>query len=300
MKSKMNTYKGAAFYVDILGFTALTKGQVANLKPSDFRAWGLWRKADKNHSFLAATILLEFRDVLFSAKSKYPEIHISHMSDCAFLWSNNIMKLLQAVHYVMWKLTASKGILCRGGIAYGEIVEVLNVDNSLGEFLMGDAATRAAHNESLLKGPRIAMDNDFPEALWSNGLSSAFIQYYSNDLFHPNHNDIDLSTVDEYRWYLCDDDDLQVTRTLTTSERIELMKKRLQLGNYLRFHPRMGWNCRDQKGQLQIAAGVKSLTASGLLGISHQFTTEIPIIDNRTVANFNAANKRIDQGHYTC
>lgn len=32
MKSKMQSYQGAAFYVDILGITALTKGEVGNSK----------------------------------------------------------------------------------------------------------------------------------------------------------------------------------------------------------------------------------------------------------------------------
>lgn len=37
----MRLTNAEVFFVDILGFSALTKGQVLGIKPQDFEAWGL-------------------------------------------------------------------------------------------------------------------------------------------------------------------------------------------------------------------------------------------------------------------
>jgi hypothetical protein len=36
----MESNDGAVFFVDILGFSALTKGEVTGLKTDDYKAWG--------------------------------------------------------------------------------------------------------------------------------------------------------------------------------------------------------------------------------------------------------------------
>lgn len=267
----MKQSKSGVFFIDILGFSALTKGQVNGITEEDYRAWGL-KKYQFNHSFLAAKIILEFRSVLKLLKSKYPKINIGQLSDCAFIWSKDIVLLIQAVHFMMWTMVGQKGILCRGGVSFGDIVEIDKVDRKLGAFIVGDAATNAVKNEGRLKGPRVTMDLSVTDALQQKMSEVDIAVLMAHDLFHSIESMIDMSLVDEYRWYLCDDNIIASTiGALDKKKMIELTKQRLMLANVLRYHPRMGWNTRGAEGLLQLKAGVRSLTENGLLGILHNF-----------------------------
>lgn len=298
MNSNMRSYQGAVFFVDILGFSALTKGQVKGITDEDYAAWGIANPNSRANSILAATILVEFRDVLHFLKKQYPKINVGQLSDCAFIWSEDILMLLQALHFVMWTMIRDKGILCRGGVAYGEIVDVENADYNIGAFIVGDAVTRAVKNEGRLKGPRVTMDESFPDVLWSKNGQSVFINHYSADLYHPNESEIDLSVVDEYRWYLCDDTELLRVKNLTFNDCVDLTKKRLQLSNVLRFHPRMGWNSRGAEGRLQLQAGMKSLTSNGLLNVLHNFEMSVVDEQGRKESRMISQNKRVEDDRY--
>lgn len=298
MKSTMQAYNGAVFFVDILGFSALTKGQVVGITKEDYHAWGISDSVSQPHSILAATIIVEFRDVLHQLKTRYPEIHVGQLSDCAFIWSEDIMMLVQSLHFVMWTMIQEKGILCRGGVAYGEIVEVDNVDYNLGAFIVGDAVTKAVKNEGRLKGPRVAMDVSFPDVLWHSLGKSAINVQFAHDIFYPNKSEIDLSVVDEYRWYLCEDNIVPETSILSFEKQVELTKKRLHLANILRFHPRMGWNSRGAEGLVQLKAGEISLSANRLLGVLHNFETDNVNECERKLSRLMSANNRIDADAY--
>lgn len=50
MKNEIRRYNGAVFFVDILGFSALTKGQIKDITVSDFEAWGLNSENEQNNS----------------------------------------------------------------------------------------------------------------------------------------------------------------------------------------------------------------------------------------------------------
>lgn len=268
----MKQSKSGVFFIDILGFSALTKGQIKGIKKEDYRAWGL-KASQFNHSFLSAKIILEFRSVLKLLKKKYHKIKIGQLSDCAFVWSDDIVLLMQAVHFMMWTMVGQKGILCRGGVSYGDIIEIDRVDHKLGAFIVGNAATNAVKNEGRLKGPRITMDLSVMDILQQQMCEVSAAMLMAHDLFHNIESMIDMNQVDEYRWYLCDDDIIASTAMgmLDKGRKIELTKQRLKLANVLRFHPRMGWNARSEEGLLQLKAGVKSLTENGLLGILHNF-----------------------------
>lgn len=298
MNSKMRSYNGAVFFVDILGFTALTKGQVKGITDEDYAAWGVQNDVSQPYSFLAATIIVEFRDVLHQLKNHYPKVHVGQLSDCAFIWSDDVVVLMQSLHFVMWTMIQQKGILCRGGVAYGEIVEVDNVDYNLGAFIVGDAVTRAAKNEGRLKGPRVTMDETFPDVLWHSLGKSAINVQFAHDIFYPNKSEIDLSVVDEYRWYLCEDSYVSNTNNLTFEDQVELTKKRLHLANTLRSHPRMGWNSRGTDGLVHLMAGEKSLSANKLLGVLHNFETENVNDGERKQSRLESANNRIDADEY--
>ena len=295
----MKQSKSGVFFIDILGFSALTKGQIKGIKKEDYRAWGL-KASQFNNSFLSAKIILEFRSVLKLLKKKYHKIKIGQLSDCAFIWSENIVLLMQAVHFMMWTMVGQKGILCRGGVSYGDIIEIDRVNHNLGAFIVGNAATNAVKNEGRLKGPRITMDLSVTDILQQQMCEVSAAMLMAHDLFHNIESMIDMSQVDEYRWYLCDDDIIASTAMgmLDKGRIIELTKQRLKLANVLRFHPRMGWNARSEEGFLQLKAGVKSLTENRLLGILHNF--EIGELDEtpRSEKYLQDSDKRVVNDRY--
>lgn len=295
----MKSNNAAVFFVDILGFSALTKGEVTGLKTDDYKAWGLRKKDVKNHSFLAATILVEFREALKTLKNYLPNLNIAQISDCAFIWSEDITELLRGVHFFMWHTIKERGILCRGGIAYGEIVSVDNDDDELGAFVVGDAVTRAAKNEGRLKGPRITMDVEFPQSVWDNAKNAVIQEYICADLFYANHSEINMDVVDEYRWYLCDAEFIANQKCPPGyKECVDLTKGRLTVANAIMYHPRMGWNTRSKEGMVHLKAGAKAISKNGLFHVLHLFERDQVLDNSRTMAILKRANERVMADQY--
>ena len=295
----MKSNNAAVFFVDILGFSALTKGEVSGIKDEDYEAWGLTNKHSRNHSYLAATILVEFREALKTLMNYLPKLNVAQISDCAFIWSEDITELLRGVHFFMWHTIRERGVLCRGGIAYGEIVSVVNNDDELGAFVVGDAVTRAAKNESRLKGPRITMDLEFPQSVWDNAKNAVIQEYLCADLFYANHSEINMDVVDEYRWYLCDAEFIADQKYPPGyKECVELTKGRLTVANAIMYHPRMGWNTRSKDGMVHLKAGAKSISKNGLLHILHLFERDQVLDNGRTMAILKRANERAMADQY--
>lgn len=111
----MNNLKGFVFYVDILGFSALTQGKI-QLTEDDFNIWQVSKhfQTSGNQEF-AANILIIFRKILANCQSKYPTVNFTQLSDCAFVWSENMKDVILSCHTIMWDCLQN-GILCRGGI----------------------------------------------------------------------------------------------------------------------------------------------------------------------------------------
>ena len=302
IKSSLQSYDGAVFHVDILGFSALTNGAIDGISDSVYKAWGLNSPEEKNHSFLAATILLEFRAALLELHEAFPHVRIAQISDCAFIWSKDLFELLQAVHFFMWHTILDKGILCRGGLAYGEIISVDNESDFLGAYIVGDAVTRAAHNERLLKGCRIAMDVEFAQDFWIHVDNSKLTPQIQVELFNEVKSLIDMSSVDEYRWYICDPDSMcnNGGKILTYKDCTSVTKERMRLANTLKHHPRMGWNAVNKDGNLQLSASLFAVTTSPLLNVKHDFQTSVVSADNRSMANLNRANVRTSKDDEYC
>lgn len=296
----MKQKESGVFFIDILGFSALTKGQIKDISKKDFQAWGL-KKTEYDLNFLSAKIILEFRSVLKRLKEKYPAINIGQLSDCAFIWSDDIVLLIQAVHFMMWTMISEKGILCRGGLSYGNIVEIDDVDYELGAFIVGNPATNAVKNEGRLKGPRVTMDLTITDKIQESFKKDSLVMQLSHDLFHNIESMIDMNQVDEYRWYLFDDDVITSSSIgiIDLNTRIQLTKQRLKLANVLRFHPRMRWNSLSEDGFIQLKAGIKALTKNELLDILHYFEMMyvIPVFP-RTKKHLLLFNDHIEKDTY--
>lgn len=98
----MNNLKGFVFYVDILGFSALTQGKI-QLTEDDFNIWQVSKhfQTSGNQEF-AANILIIFRKILANCQSKYPTVNFTQLSDCAFVWSENMKDVILSCHTIMW------------------------------------------------------------------------------------------------------------------------------------------------------------------------------------------------------
>ena len=90
---------GAVFFVDILGFGALTQNQI-NLSPEDFSPWLDKYHQQHDNQVLAAAILAEFRKILIDLDETY-SVTISQLSDCAFIWSENIKDVILVANNIM-------------------------------------------------------------------------------------------------------------------------------------------------------------------------------------------------------
>lgn len=176
------TSEGGALYVDILGIGDLTKGKIP-LSNDTVSAIRQLRSVSQEyiHQYFSVYLLTNFRNILASIKKVYPSINITQLSDCAFLWCTDLKVLIDAASRLMLDLI-KKGIFCRGGLGYGEILVPSDDKNEeLGRFVMGSAVTNAAIFEKLGKGCRIFTHPDFAREVGSLYGRSIFYPF----LFHP-------------------------------------------------------------------------------------------------------------------
>ena len=281
---------GAVFYVDILGFGALTRNKI-DLSDKDFSDW-----LDKYHQpydnqVLAAAILSEFRTILNKLAIKYKTVTISQLSDCAFVWSANIKDVLLVANNIMSECI-SNGIFCRGGLSHGEILETYQ-NFKIGKFIVGNAVTEAVKLESIAKGCRIMMSEDFPLTLFHYDMNFSKRIY---PLFQPFVNPLDYLTYDEFKWYVAPfmKDSIEELPIANRKLLVKLTRQRLKLANKLRLHPKYYWNSYGD-GLIHLKASVNFIAESNdkALGVTHNFAWE-GVIVNRDIASVKKMEKKID------
>lgn len=260
----MNNLKGFVFYVDILGFSALTQGKI-QLTEDDFNIWQVSKhfQTSGNQEF-AANILIIFRKILANCQSKYPTVNFTQLSDCAFVWSENMKDVILSCHTIMWDCLQN-GILCRGGIAYGDIIEDNNTN--LGQMLLGNAVSKAVKLEQAgAKGCRVLMDQEVPAFL--HDYDSSFLSKIYQ-LFQPFENPLDYQIYDEFKWYYSQSlKDLNTTKGI-----IQATVERLCLAAKLQYHPRFNWNVRSQEGNIHVKSSMRFTSANeqNVFNIEHTF-----------------------------
>ncbi|WP_156432095.1 hypothetical protein [Burkholderia latens] len=268
----MRSFQGAVLFVDMLGFSALTRGTLS-LGIDECKPWKVDSHGNFPHQLLAAKILLAFRNVLVKTKEKFPDVRVAQLSDCAFLWSANVGVVGDAGRHLMHE-AALKGLLCRGGFSIGDIHEPEKVNRSLGAFIVGDAVTRAATYETAGKGMRIFTDQDAAHGL---------LAIRPNEVFHQFINPLTGEIVDEWQWYapsqsMCAQQDKAGLR-----QKIDRL-----VGCYatLRYSPKLAWSATTPEGRRQIACSVVTLSEAidKLDGNSGRYRLSIehllPALDN--------------------
>lgn len=242
----MRSLQGAVLFVDMLGFSALTRGKLS-LAEQEYKPWKVSADGAYPHQLLAAQILLAFRKALMRTQRHFSAVKLAQLSDCAFIWSRDATSLVQAGRFFMHEAVKS-GLLCRGGLAYGDIHEPNKIDHSIGAFIVGDAVTRAASYETMGKGMRIFTDEDTAHAI---------LQERRYESFHELKNPLTGDIVDEWQWY-------SPEHTLAASgDKSRLsgaIEDLVSCHTMLRFSPRFAWNATSSEGCRQLACSIESVS----------------------------------------
>lgn len=242
----MRQYKGVVFFVDILGIGSLTRGRISLLN-EDYESHGIKSIRNTNTHFFSAKLLMKFRKVL-NEFTNNKDVNVSQLSDCAFIWSEKPTLVIDAAIKCMWKLVR-EGIFCRGGIAYGKIVEPDRVNNRLGGFILGEAATKAVDLEKSGKGCRIFSDTGLPSKM------KIHISLLS-PVFVSNKNPNDCLLTNELRWYLFPKGIIDEQPNKRASL-VHLMR----LVALLRYSPMFRWNESNEEGEIHLASSIETLSS---------------------------------------
>lgn len=256
---QLRSFEGAVLFIDMLGFSALTRGKLT-LGSAELAPWKIDPKGKYPHQLLAAKILIEFRKALVQTNKEFPGVRVAQLSDCAFLWAADVGKIADAGRYLMYE-AALKGLLCRGGLAFGDIHEPSKSNKSLGAFIVGDAVTRAATYEAAGKGMRIFTDMK---------TATRVMKARPNERFQPLLNPLTGVNVDEWRWYAPSPQMMSEQRKPRLRQELERV---VGCHTTLRFSPKLSWSATTEEGRRQIACSVAAVSDAmeQLSGNSEQY-----------------------------
>lgn len=258
----MDHYQGAVLYLDILGISNLTKKKV-KLTPEDYEAWGIKKQSEWNEHFFCAKLLVAFRSCLEDVKQRHGNIKVTQLSDCAFIWSKDAAAVAKAAQDLMWALIRA-GVLCRGGIAYGEIIEPDRVAKSIGQFVLGEAVTMAVECEGKGKGCRLFTDPELVLHLTGTGPRN---DRFPLESFVELRNPLSGESADEFRWYL---------QEIPGGPPISDQSKHLALLEImagLMCSPQFNWNATSDAGRLQLACSIASVSEA-----THKFLSSLDTV----------------------
>lgn len=257
----MKSYNGAVLFLDMLGVSALTLGKF-EIKKDDYAPWGIEEEFLGNKS-LSYVIYKDFQTLIVDTAKKY-NVQIYLLSDNAFVWSVNSISVIKFSAEFMQK-ALNIGLLCRGGLSYGEIIEEINGVNQI---LLGDAVTNAVKLEGKSKGSRILIDFNIPMNVYD--VDNDFANKFNNHIFAPLENPINYEIYDEYKWYVFPYNMLNSkisSIVLMDGDKIEATKERMKLLNRLVLSPKFRWNCITQEGLVHIKASIRFVGQNDILQV---------------------------------
>lgn len=286
----LNNYEGAVFFVNILGMRALTQEEL-DLDVEDYESWLSYYDLDFSSQTLAMAILGKFRDILNNLANEYPYVTISQRSDSAFIWSENVQNVILVANQIMSQCIKN-GILCRGGLAYGEILESLQ-NQKLGRFVVGKAVSEAVKLEGLAKGARILITSSLAPALYSQNKEFSTKIHL---LFQTFVNPLDYNSYEEFKWYIVPFMDLNL-KDLTAANKaykILLTRSRLKLSIRLQALPKFSWNTKSAEGLVHLKATIHFMSENNRLGVEHNFDW-VDIGSRRSEANIKKIEDLINK-----
>jgi hypothetical protein len=242
----LKEYTGAVFFVDILGVGALTQGKI-EISEKDFSAHNFRYDSKFSEHQFCAKLLLKFRRVLISSTTHVKNIKVAQLSDCAFIWSDDPDIVVNVARDIMWKSVLG-GLLCRGGLANGQIVEPDKINTKLGMFICGGAVTDAVRLEGTGKGARVFVKQELVSELKK-------IPYTA---FVPRKSLIDFSTIDEFKWYRYPDVIKSANENLNKKL---VMNEIVKLIAMLKHSPKYIWNASNPLGRVQLASSIDIISS---------------------------------------
>ncbi len=237
----MKEYTGAVLFVDILGISALTTSEKPLVTDQDFQALFTRPKKVGGNQLFCARLLSQFRSNLHECKMN--DLKIAQLSDCAFLWSRNESLVVQAARKIFLKNT-NTGILARGGMTFGQIIEPEKTRISLGQFICGNAVTRAAQLESMGKGARVFIDRE---------IGGRRVDGISSSAFEGMPNSSDYRMIDEFLWFSCP------AEFSDHAEKIARLKGLVSLLVGFKSCPSFRWNAASLHGRIHLGATIERL-----------------------------------------
>ncbi|MCE4351128.1 hypothetical protein LYZ86_18160 [Xanthomonas hortorum pv. cynarae] len=142
---------------------------------------------------------------------------------------------------------ASRGLLCRGGLAYGDIHEPNKLNQSLGAFVVGDAVTRAANSESMGKGMRVFTDAETVHH---------FSESCQHEVFKELKNSLTGEIVDEWSWYALSREELGADKSTMAAALLKLATCHATL----RYSPKLAWSATTTEGLRQISCSIAAVS----------------------------------------
>lgn len=228
---------GAVCYVDLLGFSYLTRN--VNNKKNEL----IIRRCIKN-----------FHNAVYEALKK-TKIQYVTLSDSIFLYTDDEVDNLLFSLSQIFRTCIMKGVLLRGGMAYGEY-DVLHT-KLLGNNISGSAVTKAVEYEKRGKGCRIFTDSNFP--------INCELFEKSSLLFTPYTNFSDYSVLDIVEWPLINKKYTfglydRYYKTSPNNNMRELLLENYKIFDFLRWSPLLNWNDSCIEGTKQINSTIEYIT----------------------------------------
>ncbi|NTX81224.1 hypothetical protein FCL49_20295 [Serratia proteamaculans] len=267
----MKEYTGAVFFVDILGVGALTQGKI-EISENDFSSHNFrYQSKFSEHQFFAK-LLLKFRRILVQATKSVKNIKVAQLSDCAFIWSDDPDIVVNVARDIMWKSVLG-GLLCRGGMANGQIVEPDKINTKLGMFICGGAVTDAVRLEGAGKGARVFIKQELVSEL----------KKIPDLAFVPRKSLIDFSTIDEFKWFRYPDFINSPYEGL--NEKL-VMSEVVKLIAMLKHSPKYTWNASNHLGRVQLASSIDIISAEteilgNIIGLKFEYENMLDNLNNR-------------------
>lgn len=237
----MREYEGTVLFVDILGIGALTTSAKEIVIPKDFEALRAKSSKNRGNQLFCANLLSKFRKNL--ANCKIEGLKIAQLSDGAFMWSEKNSLVVSAAQKIFEK-NAEAGIFARGGMTFGQIIEPDKTKVSIGEFICGEAVTRAVHLEGTGKGSRIFIDREIGGRPYLGVSPSTF-----EGLANPS----DYRVVDEFLWFSCSKE------IETKKEKLARLKNLLKLIGRFSHSPVFRWNATSDAGRIHLGATIERM-----------------------------------------
>ena len=155
-------------------------------------------------------------------------------------------------------------------MTYGEIIEPMTTRAALGQFICGEAVTRAAKLEQRGKGSRIFIDLEIGGRHFSKISPRTFVNMT---------NAADFTIVDEFTWFSSFD------HIENRQQKISRLSHIISLLGNFRHSPKFRWNAASLQGRVHLGATIERLSYAAN-ALANDLNVEAPHFATTTSENY--------------